>query len=247
MRIPHRHASQGPRTDARRAVTAAVTAVCALGIVGCATDVGGAAHPDAAATTAEVAGAALETLLLDDPDIARIVDAAMLHTVDTYTGMPEPAGRTYSDSFCGGAISAASTTTYTASSITDVRGRRLDDGDSDTAGTVLTRSVDQAVIAFPGAHAAREFVAAARTGWAACAGTSVETRDAAGRALWRVEQPRFGEGVLSLTGTHRSGWVTEHAISAQGAIVIDVAVSSADAVADRASTIVRNIADRIAQ
>ena len=36
--------------------------------------------------------------------------------VRRHTGMPEPAGRTYSDSFCGGAISAASTTTYTASS-----------------------------------------------------------------------------------------------------------------------------------
>ena len=76
MRIPHRHASQGPRTDARRAVTAAVTAVCALGIVGCATDVGGAAHPDAAATTAEVAGAARATRRLDDRQRARHVAGA---------------------------------------------------------------------------------------------------------------------------------------------------------------------------
>lgn len=249
-RAPCRGAHR-PRTDRRRAALIAVTAVCALGIGGCATDdVGGAPHPRAAAPAAAPTGAALETLLLDDSDIARITEAPRLHTVDTYRAMPDPAaaGRTYSDAFCGGAISAASTTAYNASIATDVRGRRLDDADADTpGGAALSRSVDQAVVAFPDARAAREFIAAARTGWAACAGISVETRDDAGRAVWRVEQPHFGEGVLSVTGTHRSGWVTEHAIAAQGAIVVDVAVSSADAVADRASRIVRAIADRLAQ
>jgi hypothetical protein len=233
-------------TDVRRAGLAAVTAVCVWVIAGCTTDVGGADHPGgtAVATPAETA---LETLLLDDPDIARITDAPGLHTADSYRTMPDAAaaGRTYSDAFCGAAISAASTTAYDASSANDVRGRRLDD--TDTAGAVLSRSVDQAVIAFPDAGAAGEFVAAARTGWAACAGMSVETLDTAGRAVWRVEQPHFGEGVLSVAATHRSGWVTEHAITAQGEIVVDVAVSSADAVTDRAAKIVRDITDRLAQ
>ncbi len=233
-------------TDVRRAGLAAVTAVCVWVIAGCTTDVGGADHPGGT-TVAAPAETALETLLLDDPDIARITDAPGLHTADSYRTMPDAAaaGRTYSDAFCGAAISAASTTAYDASSANDVRGRRLDD--TDTAGAVLSRSVDQAVIAFPDAGAAGEFVAAARTGWAACAGMSVETLDTAGRAVWRVEQPHFGEGVLSVNGTHRSGWVTEHAIAAQGAIVVDVAVSSADAVTGRAPRIVRAIADRLAQ
>ena len=226
-------------------LTAAAAAVCALGLAGCAT--GGTAGVEPSPPAAEVAGAALETLLLEDPDIARIVDAPMILTVDTYAVMPDPAGRSYSDAFCGGAISSASTTLYQPATVTDVRGRRLADGGSDIPGTVVSRSVDQSVVVFPDAAAAREFVAAARTGWAACAGVSVETRDDAGRARWHLEQARYEGGVLSLSGTHPSGWVTEHAISAQGQIVIDVAVSSSDAVTDRAATIVRTIADRLSQ
>lgn len=226
-------------------VTAAVAVVCALGIAGCAP--GGTADVEPSAPAAEVAGAALETLLLDDPDIARIVDAPTMLTVDTYAVMPDPAGRSYSDAFCGGAISSASTTLYQPATVTDVRGRRLADGGSDSPGTVVSRSVDQSVVAFPDAPAAREFVAAARTGWAACAGTSVETSDHAGRARWHLEQARYEGGVLSLAATHPSGWETEHAISAQGEIVIDVAVSSSDAVTDRAARIVRTIADRLSQ
>lgn len=121
-------------TDVRRAGLAAVTAVCVWVIAGCTTDVGGADHPGrtAVATPAETT---LETLLLDDPDIARITDAPGLHTADSYRTMPDAAaGRTYSDAFCGAAISAASTTAYDASSANDVRGRRLDD--TDTAGAV---------------------------------------------------------------------------------------------------------------
>ena len=75
----------------------------------------------------------------------------------------------------------------------------------------------------------------------------VEMRDDAGRAVWRVEQPRYERAVLSVAGTHRSGWGTEHAISAQGAIVIDVTVSGADAVAGRAETVVQHIAQRFSQ
>lgn len=247
MKTSSRPVAHNRRTDLRRAVITAVAAVSALGVVGCTTDPDGTAHPGADAPAAAPAGTALETLLLDDPDIARITDAPGLHVVDTYRAMPDPDGRTYSDPFCGGAISAASTTAYDSSSAGEVRGRRLADADADTPGSVLTRSADQAVIAFPDARAAQEFVAAARTGWAACAGVSVETRDDTGRAVWRMEQPLFGGGVLSVTGTHRSGWVTEHAIAAQGATVVDVAVSSADAVTGRAPRIVRAIADRLAQ
>ncbi len=232
----------------RRAAVAVLTWVAAGGIAGCATDGGAAPRGDGAAAAAP-SDTTLEMLLLDDPDIARITDAPGLHTVGTYRAMPDPAaaGRTYSDAFCGAAISAASTGGYNDSILAGVVGRRLVDDDPDTPGGVLTRSVDQAVITFPDAGAAREYLAAARTGWAACAGTSVETRDDAGVAVWRVEHPQFGGGVLSVAATHRSGWVTEHAITAQGEIVVDVAVSSADAVTDRATKIVRDITDRLAQ
>lgn len=203
--------------------------------------------PAAAAPTAEPAGEALETLLLEDSDIARITAAPTLRTVETYAQLPDPDGRTYSDAECGGAIASASTTTYPVRDVTGVRGHRLRDGGDDTAGSSLTRSVDQAVVAFPAASAAREFVAAARSVWAACAGAAVETRDPAARTLWRVGAPRDGGEVLSLTATHHSGWATEHAIAVAGAVVIDVSVSSADAVADRAATIARGIASRVAQ
>lgn len=237
--------SYEPRTGVRRARAAALTVAAVCALTGCTTKGGGAAPPDIAVPAVEVSGADLETLLLDDADIARLTAAPGLRTVETYAQIPDPDGRTYSDAVCGGAISSASTTTYPGGDVTGVRGHRLNDG-VDTA-AARTRSVDQAVIAFPAASAAREFVAAARTGWAACAGMSVETLDTAGRAVWRVEQPHFGEGVLSVAATHRSGWVTEHAITAQGEIVVDVAVSSADAVTDRAAKIVRDITDRLAQ
>ena len=227
----------------RHALRAVTAACCALGVAGCSAPLG--AHPDTATPTAEAAGAALETLLLDDADVARIVDTPLLHSVDTYTAMPDTGGRTYSDPFCGAAISSASTSTYQPGTVADVRGRRL--SDSDAGGATQTRSVTQSVITFHDAQAAREFIAAARTGWLACAGTSVEMRDDAGRAVWRGEQPRYERAVLSVAGTHRSGWGTEHAISAQGAIVIDVTVSGADAVAGRAETVVQHIAQRFSQ
>ena len=75
----------------------------------------------------------------------------------------------------------------------------------------------------------------------------METRDTAAATLWRVGQPRYTDGVLSVTATHASGWATEHALAAAGGVVIDVSVTSADAGADRASTIARSIASRIAQ
>lgn len=202
-------------------MTAAVAVVCALKIAGCAP--GGTADVEPSAPAAEVAGAALETLLLDDPDIARIVDAPTMLTVDTYAVMPDPAGRSYSDAFCGGAISSASTTLYQPATVTDVRGRRLADGGSDSPGTVVSRSVDQSVVAFPDAPAAREFVAAARTGGGRPAPAPAwRTSDHAGRARWHLEQARYEGGVLSLAATHPSGWETEHAISAQGEIVIGI-------------------------
>lgn len=228
-------------------MAAALTLAAVCAVAGCTTTGGADAPPDTVApTTAEVAGAALETLLLEDSDVARITAAPTLRTVEAYARIPDPDGRTYSDALCGGAISSASTTTYPGGNVTGVRGHRLNNADPDTGGA-RTRSVDQAVIAFPTASAARDHVAAARGVWAACAGTTVETRDPAARTLWRVGTPRDTGEVLSVTSTHRSGWATEHAITAAGAVVIDVSVSSADAGADRATTIVRSIADRIAQ
>lgn len=242
---PPAERSYEPRTGVRRARAAALTVAAVCALTGCTTKGGGAAPPDIAVPSVEVSGADLETLLLDDADIARLTAAPGLRTVEAYAQMPDPDGRTYSDAVCGGAISSASTTTYPGGDVTGVRGHRLNDG-VDTA-AARTRSVDQAVIAFPAASAAREFVAAARTGWASCAGAAVETRDTAAATLWRVGQPRYTDGVLSVTATHASGWVTEHAIAAAGGVVIDVSVTSADAGADRAGTIVRSIASRIAQ
>lgn len=217
---------------------AAALLVAVLGPAGCATNVSGTAQPATSPTSAErqenlVAGTALESLLLSERGVALITGGQRVQTLESYATMPEPPTGTYSDPACTPTLVSALTSAYPRSSgYVDVRGRMLRDS-SEEDSRDYTQSADQAVVAFDTAEAARKFMTLSQRTWVACQGHTVVAPVADGtHDTWRIEQVKDEGGVLSMTATLTSPtgapWSCQHALAAEGNVIIDVNVSMAD-------------------
>jgi hypothetical protein len=87
-------------------------------------------------------------------------------------------------------------------------------------------SVVQAVVSFPSAQAATDFVAQRRDNWGKCSGKSVTTTlENGSHATWLVNAVSNDNGMLQaqLTQEGGSGWACQRVLTAHNNVVIDVA------------------------
>jgi serine/threonine kinase PknH len=187
----------------------------------------------------------LASMLADESAVNAIMGGSgALRIYYTYRALPGwPEGEVYSRPECLPQIANAMEAGYHGSRYGQVRGARL----ADTNGATDPRSIDEAVVSFDSASAARAFVADTAQAWRACANavlTITSTKRPTQR--WKMGSPRVVDGVQVVDADDAdstSGWRTSHAMRAADNVVIDVRVTDY-AVRDQAVRVVNAIAGR---
>ena len=185
----------------------------------------------------------LASMLADASTINTIMATTAMRVYYTYRSLPGwPEGDVYSRPECLVQTANAMEPAYHGSHYGQVRGARLADNSATDSG-----SIDEAVVAFDTAPAARAFVAATAQSWRSCA-DAVLTITSANRSTerWGMRSPRVVNGVQVVDADDLDstpGWRTSHAMSAANNVVIDVRVTD-HGVSDQAVRVVNAIAGR---
>lgn len=165
-----------------------------------------------------VAASALPDVLLTAEQAAHVVGA------ETLSGEPvqdKLADTPIVDEDCVGVLKAAEHKAYGKTGWTAVRTQEL--GDGDAKGWRLI----QAVVSFPDADAANNFVGNAATDWQRCANRELNTRnvnkDDPRNVFWTTGSVSRAGGILAMDMIQEAqGWNCQRALSARINVVIDL-------------------------
>ncbi|WP_082970457.1 sensor domain-containing protein [Mycobacterium sp. E2989] len=165
-----------------------------------------------------VAASALPDVLLSAEEAAHAVGAERL------SGEPvqdKLADTPIVDEDCVGVLKAAEQKAYGTTGSIAVRTQEL--GDGDAKGWRLI----QAVVSFPDAQSANDFVGNAATDWQRCANRELNTRnvnnDDPRNVFWKTGSVSRAGGILAMDMVQEAqGWNCQRALSARNNVVIDL-------------------------
>lgn len=208
------------------AVLAVVTA-CTL-VAGCVNDGREARRQAAAAKTTTttptappLVEAALRGLLLAPDQINPAMAATDMTVTRTHFALSDDAA-TMEPRECLAVDGAAQTQVYAGSGSTAVRVQSLSEGDN------FAHFVDQAVVLFPSAKRAADFVATSAQRWGDCH----EYRHIQSGTEWVAGAISNVDGMVSTVANQenagKNGWACGRALTARNNVVIDVNTCSAD-------------------
>jgi serine/threonine kinase PknH len=206
-----------------RAIVGWVSVAACASLVGCTHLVEGTSsyHPE---NTVEhltlVKNAELPSLVLQAPEVSGVMKAD-LDAVAIYSNVgPKPG---VADQKCAGAVAAGAEPMYRGSGYAAVTGLGLV-GEDD-------RAVDEGVVAFGDAAAAREFVETRLHQWKDCTNKVLTLTSPDGQTThWVAQGPTtsYGVGVLQRTQEGTSGYACSHGLAARSNVVADVLACSHD-------------------
>jgi hypothetical protein len=175
-----------------------------------------------------------DLMLLSDSQISTILRTQGMRTYRTYTDIPEQPGEVYSQPECAVALFNTTVPAYEASGYIGALGKKIVEDTS-------TSEVDQAVVAFESASAAKAFIDNARRAWQSCAAHNVTYTGTDGRAQpWRIGVPRTVGEITAINNSTSGGWICGHAMATKSHVVVDVDSCGYD-VTDEAIDIVKAI------
>lgn len=210
------------RNVVRRAARSITVAACAV-LTGCTHLVAGSASyaPDSAAKAyALVKTDQLAALVLQPPEIDGVMHAEY-DVEHVYIAIDAAPGIKAIDRKCVGALLAGAEPAYRGSNYGAVRGMGLRGPDD--------RVVDEAVVAFPDAAAAAEFVRTQAASWKDCVGTVLTMGPPEYPETHWVAQPpatSYGVAVLFRTQEGHPDFGCTHGLVARSNVVADVLACS---------------------
>lgn len=165
-----------------------------------------------------VAASALPDVLLSAEEAAHAVGA---QTLSGESVQDKLADTPIVDEDCVGVLKAAEQKAYGTTGWTAVRTQEL--GDGDAKGWRLI----QAVVSFPDAASANNFVGNAATDWQRCANRELNTRnvnnDDPRNVFWKTGSVARAGGILAMDMVQEAqGWNCQRALSARNNVVIDL-------------------------
>lgn len=227
---------------------AAVAAVVAIVLVVVFAGGGGskrpAAKPGAASTAAETGASApaeIQSVLLDVADIGNVLGDPNMEVGQRADGLRAPQG-TLSDQECLSAFEPFQESVYRPHGPTATRNEVVH-----TRGENPAHRVIQAVAQFPSAEKARAFVEGSATRWRACATKTVKITNSGKSGEWTFGDVTGAEAKISQTRTEPSGRTCQHALSATGALVVEVEACGNNDVTDQAGRLVEQMAAKAAR
>ncbi|MCV7225515.1 sensor domain-containing protein [Mycolicibacterium komossense] len=200
---------------------------CGLGAValiatGCVQTTAGTAMPADTAgpnspTKSGQSGAGIERILLGADAINAIMGSKDIELMDSANDMADHSAD-ISDPKCVGALYNAEDSVYAGTGWKDVADQVLTEPEDDSA-----HWVEQTVVEFPSATAAKAFVDSSFTQWTYCIGKSVMVNDGEYEYHWQFEGISSVDGTISQT-TRQSdsdGWSCQHALGAVDSFVLE--------------------------
>lgn len=221
----------------------AVAALLCLSATGCATTTAGTAMPAAQAplTTAE----ALPTLLLSGSDVGAVMSSQdMVVTRDVTTPWNDSA-RFPDGTGCLAVAGAAQEGVYADAGWTALHSQVL--REPPTAPEWSHFAV-QAVVLFPTAQAAEEFLTGSRDSWAGCSNRELTyAQQPAPDQVWSIGPVSVDPDLLTVPRVQRSPqtWSCQRALTVHSNVAVDVEACSLDGPTSAAAAIARSIVDRL--
>ncbi|MDT5350702.1 MAG: serine/threonine kinase PknH, partial [Mycobacterium sp.] len=185
-----------------------------------------------------IAADRLSSLLLSVPEINSIMGATKM-TAEPYTTMSK-SSLTLSDPSCLGALYAGQEPTYSGTGYTGVNGN-----DSfERSGDHKDHYADQAVVTFPSADKALDFLQTSRDKWKGCAGKTITVTNPSKNTTvrWSVSDLSGSPTRITLVNTQEAmeGWQCQRAMSVANNVIVDV-----DACAYKLNNQASQISDKI--
>jgi hypothetical protein len=206
------------------AAAVAVAGICILG-AGCG---GGSNHANVKSTTTAtsliprpVVERELDALMLTPEQIGPVMGAKDMAITRRHDAMSDDSS-TMRPPECLAVDGAAQAQVYANSGYTAVRDRALNDGDN------FTHYAEQAVVLFPTAKLAQDFVIRSGLRWPACHGyTHIQSG-----TKWTVGPISSDNGALSVVATQQQaragGWACGRALTLKNNVIVDVNTCSPD-------------------
>lgn len=220
----------------------AVAALLCLSISGCAATIGGTAVRAAQAplTTAD----ALPSVLLPADDISAAMSANdIVVTRDVAKAWNDSAH--FTDVNCLAIAGAAQQSVYADTGWTATHSQVLREPPTSP---VWSHYAVQSVVLFPTAQAASDFYAASRDGWARCSNRQLTYAQQLGPdQMWSVGPTSTDHDILAVSRVERGTepWACQRALTVHSNVAVDIEACSLDGPTAAASSIARQIAERL--
>jgi hypothetical protein len=185
----------------------------------------------------------LAEVLLEAPQINRIMGSTEMELASSYAQMPATAGAGYSDTACAGAVFNTVEVGYNGSNYTATRGAQLSE-----PGEHFKHYVDEGVVLFGTGQDARKFLSQSQDTWRRRVGRHVTYSPVDGRpGTWTLRAPVTTGGVTAAVVDKEAGegYTCSHGITAKSNVVIDVSACSYS-MGDQGITVVSGIVNAIA-
>jgi hypothetical protein len=223
----------------------AVAVLAAAVLTGCAATVPG--KPVAADTSGPppptVAAGELDGLLLDEAEINGAMGATGMTESETSKQMWD-SSEDISDASCLPVYGAAEYTVYTGTGWSAMRYVSLQEPVEDPP-----HFAEQSVVAFPNHDVAAKFLSGSGEDWVQCEDRqyTLKLRDFNIDTLWTVGQVENSDGMLttSMVMEDGDGWGCARALTMASNVAVDVTACSYNRGGDAATTIARDIADKL--
>lgn len=190
-------------------------------------------------------GRDLSELLLSAPQIVSITGAGGEMKVDGPFRNLDDQAAALSDTQCVSAWAPAQQQAYTGRGVTAAA---LDAVSDATNTSAPGRSVTQAVVAFPSAPSAADYLRSVARNWSSCANRTVTYTSRGVGHDWRFGTPAMSRDksllVIRQTSLETPSWQCERATGQRFSIVIDVIACAANS-DNQAIAVVRGIAENI--
>lgn len=192
---------------------------------------------DSSTTAAPVADDAVDPLLRSPDQLARFLGGKVPAKAEEYKA--PLIDSSYKDPLCVGALFPIEQNSYKNTSAGRITGQNLD---AKEAGAVA-----QAVIVFPSADTAQEFVTRQTTVWPGCVNKDIEI-SGDDKVVWRTFDWQDRDGMLTMSSQKvDSPNICQHALTSRNNVVIDVlaCIPQAAGKNDAAAAIAGEIADAV--
>jgi serine/threonine kinase PknH len=189
-----------------------------------------------------IAADRLGSLLLSTQEINTVMGATNMKPGEPITNMAKST-LTLSDPSCLGVLYAAQDPTYSGTGYTGVNGNV-----SSESGDSFDHWVHQAVVTFPSADKARDFLEASAGKWKGCAGKTITVTNTSKNKTyrWTVSEVQGQPPRITLVNTQEAaqGWQCQRAMSVANNVIVDVN-ACAYKLNDQASQVSDKIVDKV--
>ncbi|HTQ15891.1 serine/threonine-protein kinase PknH/PknJ, partial [Mycobacterium sp.] len=197
--------------------------------------------PDPKPPPKPIAAERLPSLLLSASEINSIMGATSMTPGDPITTMSKASSLTLSQPSCLGVLYATQDPTYANSGYSAVNGLV-----SNESGDSMQHFVHQAVVSFPTADKASDFLKTSEDAWKGCAGKTITVTNSGKTFRWAVSSVSGGPPRITLVNTQEGAkdWQCQRALSQVNNVIVDVN-ACAYQINDKASQVSDKISDKI--